>query len=330
MKGEHLMSSPQTINGLMRHLRNNCNIQISGSYQKQQLISYGYYHGYKGYRFVQNSTNRIPFTDFSEVVAVIEYDNNLKAALYPELMFIETAIKNIVCNESVFGLKSATFEHVYQSRMMDNTSNTKLQAKRLKLRNSVYSKLSERYRNEEYKDNKMVRHFYNRGEDAPLWVVFEILYLSDLAGFFECLNEIMRENILRQLNMLDISTDTNRMLLSSMLYTLKALRNSVAHNNIIFDTRFKDRKISTILKKWTEKETSIPNITLYSLIDYIIIVCCVLKRIDFNKIRATNLLEKYKEENQRLSSRVPTNIYQIILKQNVANKISKLETYLQS
>lgn len=325
-----LMSSPQTINGLMRHLRNNCNIQISGSYQKQQLISYGYYHGYKGYRFARNSNNRIPFTDFSEVVAVIEYDNNLKAALYPELMFIETAIKNIVCNESVSGLKLATFEHVYQNRMIDNTTNTKLQAKRLKLRNSVYSKLSERYRNEEYKDNQMVRHFYNRGEDAPLWVVFEILYLSDLAGFFECLNEIMRENILRQLNMLDISTDTNRMLLSSMLYTIKSLRNSVAHNNIIFDTRFKDRKISTILKKWIEKETNISNITLYSLIDYIIVVCCILKRIDFSRIRATNLLEKYKEENQRLSSRVPINIYQTILQQNIANKISKLEIYLQS
>lgn len=29
------MSAPQTINGLMRHLRNDCNVQISGSYQKQ-------------------------------------------------------------------------------------------------------------------------------------------------------------------------------------------------------------------------------------------------------------------------------------------------------
>ena len=82
----------------MRHLRNDCNIQISGSYQKQQLISYGYYHGYKGYRFIKNRHNQIPYTDFSEVVAVIEYDNNLKSALYSDLMFIETAIKNIVCN----------------------------------------------------------------------------------------------------------------------------------------------------------------------------------------------------------------------------------------
>lgn len=113
-----------------------------------------------------------------------------------------------------------------------------------------------------------------------------------------------------------------------MLYTLKTLRNSVAHNNIIFDTRFKDRKISTILKKWIEKETNIPNITLYSLIDYIVIVCCILIRIDFSKIKAINLLEKYEKENLYLASRIPPNIYQIIVQQNVSTKISKLESYL--
>ena len=121
-KEGYTMNTPQTINGLMEHLRNNCNIKISGSLQKSQLISYGYYHGYKGYRFIKKSSNRIPYTDFSEVIAVIEYDNNLKTALYPELMFIETSIKNIVCNESVANLKSATFEHVYENRMSDNAS----------------------------------------------------------------------------------------------------------------------------------------------------------------------------------------------------------------
>lgn len=322
------MSTPQTINGLMRHLRNDCNISISGSYQKQQLISYGYYHGYKGYRFVKNALNQIPYSDFSEVVAVIEYDNNMKAALYSDLMFIETAIKNIVCNESVNGLKLGTFEHIYKERMRDNTTNTKLQSKRLKLRNSVYSKLSNRYHDEEGNDNQMVRHFYSKGEDAPLWVVFEILYLSDLASFFECLNESMRETILTQLDMFDISTDTNRNLLSSMLYTLKSLRNAVAHNSIIFDTRFKDRKINSVLKKWTEKETGIQNITLYSLIDYIIIVCCLLKRVDFSNTRATRLLEQYKVNNSILQNAVTPAIYNQIVPLNVASKITALETYL--
>ena len=324
------MNKPQTINGLMRHLRNDCNIQIKGGKQKQQLISYGYYHGYKGYRFFQKSQNRIPYTDFSELIAVIEYDNNMKAALYPHLMFIETSIKNIVCNTCVNGLNSGTFDYVYKSRMNDNTSNASLQLNRLKLRNSVYSKLSQQYLNEERSDNQMVRHFYNRGEDVPLWVVFEILYLSDLASFFKCLNKTTRETVLKELHMLDFSIDTNRSLLSEMLYTIKALRNSVAHNNIIFDTRFKDRKINTVLKKWVEKETGINNITLYSLVDYIIIICCILKRIDFTGTRAKKLLDIYKTENQELQNIVTPDIYNVIIQQSVPNKIKLLESYLKN
>ncbi len=329
-KKDICMDSPQTINGLMRHLRNECNIQIQGSKQKQQLISYGYYHGYKGYRFFQNSNNQLPYTDFSEVVAVIEYDNNLKAALYPNLMFMETAVKNIVCNETVNGLRYATFDYVFKERMNDNPSNAALQLSRLQLRNSVYSKLSSRYRDESKIDNKMIRHFYNRGEDAPLWVIFETLYLSDLASFFSCLNTIDRERILAELNMLDISIDTKRELLTSMLFTLKALRNSVAHNSVIYDTRFKDRAISPVLKKWAEKETGIQNISLYSIIDYIIILCCLLKRIDFTGVRAKNLLKVYKTENVSLQKSVSPAIYNMLFQQNVTAKIALLEIYLNS
>lgn len=324
------MEKPQTINGLMRHLRNDCNIQIKGGKQKKQLVSYGYYHGYKGYRFFQKSQNKIPYTDFSELIAVIEYDNNMKAALYPHLMFMETAIKNIVCNTCVNGLNSGTFDYVYKSRMNDNTSNVSLQLDRLKLRNSVYSKLSQQYSKEDHSDNQMVRHFYNRGEDVPLWVVFEILYLGDLASFFKCINITTRETVLKELNIFDCSIDTNRSLLSEMLFTIKALRNSVAHNNIIFDTRFKDRKINTILKKWVEKETGIHNITLYSLVDYIIIICCILKRIDFTGKRAKKLLDTYKTENQELQNTVTPAIYDVIMQQSVPTKIKLLESYLKN
>lgn len=47
------MTKPKNTDALMKHLRNECNIEIHGSKQKKQLISYGYYHGYKGYRFLK-------------------------------------------------------------------------------------------------------------------------------------------------------------------------------------------------------------------------------------------------------------------------------------
>lgn len=312
----------------MRHLRNDCDISIKGSLQKQKLTSYGYYHGYKGYRFYAKRTNRIPYTDFEEVVAVIEYDNRLKAILYPELMYIETAIKNIVCNESIIGLNNCTFEHLFKERMSDNPSNVGLQSKRLKLRNSVYAKLAEKYQREEDSDNQMVRHFYNRGEDAPIWVVFELLYLSDLAKYFECLNKSMRVKILKELKIYDYAIDSNAGLLSCMLYTIKALRNAVAHNGIVFDTRFKDRKINVVLKRWLETETGVANITLYSLVDYVILLSCILSRIDFSGERAKILIENYEEENRLLKGRVNPEIYGKVVSSGVSVKTTVLKKYL--
>ena len=322
------MGKPQTINGLMRHLREHCNVQIHGSYQKKQLICYGYYHGYKGYRFVKKSTNRIPYTKFEEVVSVIEYDNQLKAALYTPLMFMEMSIKNMICNESLSDMTEETFEAVYRDRMNDRPADRKLRSRRLKLRNTIYAHISNRYRDEEQMDNQMVRHFYDRGSDVPMWVIFEFMYVSDLAAFFDCLNRDVKFDILNQLHMRDEGIDTNGRLLSDILYTLKALRNAVAHNNIIFDARFKDRKISNILKGWIEKETQMQNMSLNSVADYIVVLCVLLKKIDFSMDRAMELIEAYKKATYHLQEQVPDSITEMIIQKNIAKKIQALEVYL--
>ena len=68
-------------NGLMKHLRKS-GIQISGSRQKRQLINDGYNHGYKGYRYFFKPSNKIPYTDYGQISALIELDRNLKASLW--------------------------------------------------------------------------------------------------------------------------------------------------------------------------------------------------------------------------------------------------------
>lgn len=83
----------------MRYLRDRKGISIFGSTQKRKLRNIGYYHGYKGFRFIGKSTNTIPYTDFKELLAIYEFDMRLKSLLYPQLMFIETALKNYVLEE---------------------------------------------------------------------------------------------------------------------------------------------------------------------------------------------------------------------------------------
>lgn len=113
-----------------------------------------------------------------------------------------------------------------------------------------------------------------------------------------------------------------------LLYTLKPLRNAFSHNNIVFDTRFKDRKVNTVVRKWAEKESGILNITLYSLIDYLIIICCLLKKIDFSSTRVKQLYKDYIDQNKTLKELVSDDIYHMIIPKNVHIKIKALGEYL--
>ena len=76
-------NKPKTTNGLMNYLRDEKCINIGGSIQKRKLMNMGYYHGYKGYRYINSPTNRIQFSDFEELSAIYNYDSQIKALFYP-------------------------------------------------------------------------------------------------------------------------------------------------------------------------------------------------------------------------------------------------------
>lgn len=313
----------------MNHLRDDCNIKIGKSKEKKQLTNYGYFHGYKGYRFIRKNENTLPLTKFKEVVALIEYDNELKTMLYPAMMFLETALKNIICNESIIGLNSNTFETVLKNVMNDELSSRKIQLERLKLRNKIYSEIASRYKKEQDMINKMLSHFYDKGDETPIWAVFEILTLSETASYFECLNKTKRTDIMKKLGIYNISIDSDSKLLSHIIYTLKDLRNAIAHNSIAFDARFRERKINNVLEKWLVSETHINGINLESIVDYLIIVCCLLEKIDVNKKQANKLLKEYEVSINKLKNSVDPNVFNLVVPSDTFNKLSDLKKYLK-
>lgn len=68
----------KTTNALMKYLREQHNISIDGSKDKKNLRNIGYYHGYKGYRYIKNPKNRIILTSFDEIVSIVDFDTKLK------------------------------------------------------------------------------------------------------------------------------------------------------------------------------------------------------------------------------------------------------------
>ena len=75
----------KTLNGLMKHLRGK-GIDTRGSVHKRKMKNFGYYHGYKGYRFVGTSSNRLNITSFDEVVALNEFDMSIPIGIWSSVI----------------------------------------------------------------------------------------------------------------------------------------------------------------------------------------------------------------------------------------------------
>ena len=85
----------------MKYLRDKKGIHIEGSSQKKRLMNIGYYHGYKGYRYINKPSKQIPYSDFEELLAIYDFDSQLKSLFYPCVMKIETALKSYVLETMV-------------------------------------------------------------------------------------------------------------------------------------------------------------------------------------------------------------------------------------
>ena len=190
---------PKTTDALMRYLREEKGISISGSSQKRKLMNIGYYHGYKGYRYIGKASNSIHYTNFDELMAVYEFDAQLKALFYPYVMQIETALKSYVLEVVVSQVNSDSFIDVY-NKLLDNYkafstagsvySDFKQRKKaedkfkyelkrRLDLRNRIYKVQTDAFGN----GNKIAEHYLNNDMNLPIWAIYELVILS-LAWIF--------------------------------------------------------------------------------------------------------------------------------------------------
>ena len=326
------MGQMKSINGLMKYLREKHNIDINGSLDKQHLTSVGYYHGYKGYRYIKKPSNKLSFSNFNEIMAVIDFDNKLKALLYPQVMFIETAIKSYALEIIIQEGKTENFSEIYTNLMTDyksysNQSENYKNAykKRLDTFNRIQNVIATSYAS----DNNIVSHYLKNDESIPIWAIFEIITLGEFGNLISTFNLKTRQSISKDIGF-NIAFDSSGKLVENIILAIKDLRNAIAHNNVIFDTRFKKRKISKTLPKVIIQETNVQDILFTSITDYLILIIYILKNLKKTNIELNKLINDYLKLTDELRAKVPQNIYDQIILTNDKNKLSDLKKFIKN
>ena len=296
---------------LMKYLRNTHHINVKSS-QTQALRNMGYYHGFKGYRFIREDTNRVNFSSLDEIIALNKYDMRLKTVLYPKVMFIENALKSYVIEALLADSKSENFDVIY---------NKSLTAYRIILRGAVHIKQSTRYTKRmnlkgkinaalvrDYNKRSVVAHFFNNDITIPVWAIFETLALGEFGTLYDCACTNVKlyvSNIMK----LPTNLDSDGMNTKFFIFTVKDLRNAIAHNNVIFDTRFKTGKIDQRLVTLLETEVGISNIDFKYMDAYIIMITYFLRKMGETKTACKQFVASYQQQTEYLRNELPINIY---------------------
>lgn len=261
----------------------------------------------------------------------------------PQRMQIETVLKNYVLEAIVESIQSDSFSDVY-SKLLDNykgfstTGKTyctprdreraedrfkKELQRRLDLRNRIYGVQANAFKN----DNKIAHYFLSKDKPLHIWGIFELLSLGEFGHFVSCLNKPCREKNSIKLG-IQQSDDTNSMMPQRLLYTTKDLRNAIAHNDVVFDTRFKTGSIDKQISNAISNATSVSGITFDTITDYLVLLTYQLKLIGISKTELRRLIAGFSDAQEKLRSAIPTSTYNQIIHTDNNRKIQALKAYI--
>lgn len=318
---------PKSTNSLMKHLRDQ-GVSISGSTQKRKLKNIGYYHGYKGFRFLGDSSKRLPITDFNQIASLHAMDMQIKTLLYPHVMTIETALKNYTLEAVLKHAQSEDFDEIYKNCLTayrgyrPGTSDYKKSwASRLRLRQTIDGLISR-----EQDSRPFFKHFRDRGRTIPIWAIFEAMTLGEFGNFYACLNRPVKTAIVTDLGM--PSQYDSESLLLSIIYLLKDLRNAIAHNAIVSDVRFKSGGISNVIGKLLKSEAGIDSVNFSDITDYVILIVYLLSLLGFSKTDRKRLISDYEAILLKYRKELPSGIYGKLVRTETPNKLKMLKKYV--
>lgn len=318
-----------TTSQLMQYLINKHSITVKAD-QTQHLRNIGYYHGYKGYRFIRTPNQRIDFTSFDEIMSLNEFDMELKALFYPKVMYIENALKSYVieavlsdCGEESLDSVFAKSVTEYKGYSPGSRQYKEAYTRRMMLKGKINAALIRDYS----KRQQIVNHFFNKDVAIPIWAIFESLTLGEFGSFFSCTNKDVKLAVSSLLE-LPTNLDSDGKITQYMIYCIKDLRNAIAHNNIIFDTRFKTGKINERLINLLSTETAISCLDFRYVDAYVILITYILRKMGHSKSECIQFIKHFSLIIDNLRSNLPINVCHKITGTQLLTNMKLLNSYI--
>ena len=109
------------------------------------------------------------------------------------------------------------------------------------------------------------------------------------------------------------------------IYALKDLRNAVAHNAVVFDTRFRNFDPSSAMKECLKKEFCLPYVNFKTIGDYIILVCYYLKMLKVPKKEVKAFIREFEKITETYRATVNPAVAAIVIHPDLPSRMEILK-----
>ena len=151
--------------------------------------------------------------------------------------------------------------------------------------------------------------------------------MEDFGYLLSCLTIDMREIISRETG-INLSCDTNRELVYKYVYALKDLRNAIAHNDVVYDTRFRKIDASKPMRQCLILEVGLPYINFKTIGDYIILICYYLKLLKVSKTEINAFIREFEKITKEYKTIVNPTVSAITIHPDLNSRIAILKKYI--
>lgn len=202
-------------------------------------------------------------THFNEIVAVYNFERDLRIILLKYIITIENTLKSIISHEF-----AKNYGHNYLDiNSYDTLNNNKERLRDIKgIFNTIKTTIKKSSNENEY-----IKYYNSKYSVIPFWVVINDLSFGNVVGIYNIMHSSIKEVIAKEFNM-----DSNEFYKS--LRVLHYFRNLAAHNQRIFDSKANEKISLTDV----HEQLDLNNSSMNDVMSILIICKKILEDKDFN------------------------------------------------
>lgn len=112
-----------------------------------------------------------------------------------------------------------------------------------------------------------------------------------------------------------------------IFFTLKDLRNAVAHNGVVVDVRFKSNSVNQGIGKLIDGDSNITGVNFNEIADYIVLLVYVLTKLQFAKADRTKFLNDFLAILKEYRASPPQPIFSKLVSSQAIRKVEEARMF---